>query len=243
MTSNDYIKTGGEDMPTLRKRLVNTLGHNKGFILFLIVLFSAKWSIADHYRVPTGSMLPTIAIGDQVLTDKLAYDIRFPFTDIILAETGTPERGDIIVFKYPKDPSENYVKRLIAVPGDRVEILDGFVKVNGQLTLESPAGFKATLDKLRTSDRPFFYQERLDGKEFTVQRIPGLSQNHRIAFTVPKDQYFFMGDNRDNSADSRFWGFVPRNYLLGKVKGVTLSYTLDGLIPRINLCRFGKSLV
>jgi len=229
-------------MPTFRNYLVNTLGHNKGFILFLIFLFSAKWCIADHYRVPTGSMLPTIAIGDHVLTDKLAYDIRFPFTDIILAETGTPERGDIIVFKYPKNPSENYVKRLIAVPGDRVEILDGFVKVNGQITLESPAGFKATLDKLHTSARPFNYLEILGGKRFTVQRIPFLSRDHRVIFTVPPGKYFFMGDNRDNSADSRSWGFVPRNYLLGKVKRVTWSYTLEGIIPKIHFGRFGKTL-
>lgn len=224
------------------KHLANTLGSNKGLIFFLIFLFSARWSIADHYRVPTGSMSPTIEIGDHVLTDKTAYDIRLPFTGIILAETGTPERGDIIVFKYPNDPSQNFVKRLIGIPGDRIEILNGFVQVNGHITLAVPEYFDADLDRLRALARPFQYQERLGGKEFTVQRIPGLSQDQRTACTVPAGQYFVMGDNRDNSADSRSWGFVPRKNLLGKVSRVTLSYRFDGVIPRINLIRFGKKL-
>lgn len=224
------------------KRLAKTLGNNKGLIIFLMFLFSARWSIADHYRVPTGSMLPTIEIGDHVLTDKTAYDIRLPFTGIILAETGTPERGDIIVFEYPNDPSQNFVKRLIGVPGDRIDIVNGFVRVNGHITLAVPEYLDADLDQLRALARPFRYQERLGGKEFTVQRIPGLSQGRRTACTVPAGQYFVMGDNRDNSADSRSWGFVPRENLLGKVSRVTLSYRLDNMIPRINLVRFGKKL-
>lgn len=216
---------------------------NRNFVILVICLFSMRWSLADHYRVPTGSMRPTIQIGDHVLVNKMAYDLKFPFTDIILAKTGIPKRGEIIVFKYPKDPSINYVKRLIAIPGDRVEIVNGLVKVNGQLTLESPELSISISDNLNNSGHEFEYTEVLGDKKFKVKRLPFQSRQHRLSFVVPKDQYFFMEDNRDNSADSRYWGFVPRKNLKGQVKKVTFSITFNGIIPTINIDRFGKSII
>lgn len=202
-----------------------------------------RWSFADHYRVPSGSMLPTIQIGDHLLVNKMAYDLKIPFTDIVVTKTGTPKRGDIIVFKYPKDPSINFVKRLIAVPGDEVEIVNGLVKISGKISLELPETFKSIMTKLFTLDGSFKYKEVLGNKKFTVQRLPYRLHQHKISFTVPKDRYFFMGDNRDNSADSRVWGFVPRSYLKGQVKNVTFSIAFDGIIPRVNIFRFGKKLI
>ena len=127
-----------------------------------------RWSFADHYRVPTGSMLPTVHIGDHVLVNKMAYDLKLPFTDIVLKEMGEPKRGEIIVFKYPKDPSLNYVKRLIAIPGDRVEIYNGFVKVNGKITLETPAALRDNMDKLANLNSKFAYREILGDKKYSV---------------------------------------------------------------------------
>lgn len=221
----------------------NKLSKNKGFILFMLIFIAVRWSFADHYRVPTGSMKPTIQIGDHVFVNKMAYDLKIPFTDIVLAQTDEPQRGEIIVFKYPLDPSINFVKRLIAVPGDRVEVVDGFIVINGKSTLEVPEKLGATVKQLSESAKEFSYSEKIGEKIFTVKRQPTYSREQQISFTVPKGQYFFMGDNRDNSGDSRIWGFVPRENLKGRVKAVTISVAFDGIVPKINVFRFGKKLI
>lgn len=209
----------------------------------MLVFFAMRWSLADQYRVPTGSMQPTIEIGDHVLVDKMAYNLKLPFTNITIAEMGKPMAGDIIVFKYPKDPTVNYVKRLIAVPGDHVKIVDGFVKVNGQITLKDALSFASHFGKLSRIAPPFTYAEEIQGRQFTVQRLPNQSWPHHFNFIVPKDQYFFMGDNRDNSADSRIWGFVSKDLVVGRVHRVAFSVAFDELIPKVNFARFGKKLM
>jgi len=230
-------------MTSIKRILKNLFSKNKGFLVFSLLLFSIRWSFADHYRVPSGSMIPTIQIGDHLFVNKMAYGIKVPFTDLTLLEISPPQRGDIIVFKYPKDTSINYVKRLIALPGDNVEIKDGFVSINGRLSLAKPEEFKKEYQKLMNFHSPFYYTESLQGKKYQVKRIPQYSRQQSLKFTVPADQYFFMGDNRDNSSDSRTWGLVPRNYLKGKVKNVTISGTLNNFIPQINLNRFGKKII
>ncbi|MBL6988592.1 MAG: signal peptidase I [Bacteriovoracaceae bacterium] len=219
-------------MITIRNYIANKIVNNRGFILFALLLFSIRWSFADHYRVPSGSMLPTIQIGDHLFVNKMAYDFKFPFTDFVLKKTNRPKRGEIIVFKYPKDPSINYVKRLIGLPGDTIEVFNGFIKVNGKLTLINPH-----------KKSKLAYQEKLGERVFQVQRDPLMFRKHHLKFIVPKGKYFFMGDNRDNSSDSRVWGFVPREYLKGKVTNVTVSIVLDGITPKVDLFRFGKRLI
>ena len=258
-----------------RDYIRRVLSENKGFIILLLFFFSVKWSFADHYHVPTGSMLPTIEPGDRLYVDKCAYDLRIPFTDIIIGETGTIERGDIVVFKHPKDPSINYVKRLIGLPGDHVEIFNGFIKINGELTLEVPEQYYRNLlrltyspDKLIRSDddikcEPFFYgesiitshenligQDELIGhdelvsvRKYKVKRTPRSSWDHHMNFIVPEGRYFVMGDNRDNSSDSRIWGFVPENNVIGQAKNVTVSLLFEGIWPQIKGERFGKKLI
>ena len=142
-------------MKTPKYQLLRVLLENKGFILFLLFFFSIRWSIADHYRVPSGSMLPTIEIGDHVLVNKMAFDIKIPFTDYVVAENEKPKRGDIIVFKYPKDPSINYVKRLIGLPGDYIEIVDGFIKINGKVTISSIDDLQIYVSKLNNFGTKF----------------------------------------------------------------------------------------
>lgn len=230
-------------MKKIKNYLINSIKNNKGFILLLVGLVAARWSFIDQYRVPSASMFPTIHIGDYVFVNKMAYDIKLPFTDIVITTTSIPERGDIIVFKYPKEPSTNYVKRLIAIPGDHVEIYNGMVKINGKSTLKADSDLFKFIAKLKSSTDKFTYKEELGNKEYTIQRIPQNSMAHKMSFTVPKDKYFFMGDNRDNSSDSRFWGYVPRNYFKGKVKNVTMSVAFDGIIPNIAFKRFGMELI
>lgn len=199
--------------------------------------------MADHYRVPTGSMIPTIEIGDHVFVNKMAYDLKLPFTNISLKEMNQPSRGDIVIFEYPHNPSINYVKRLIALPGDHVLIQNGFVKVNGQISLQYPEELGGLYEKLFNGLNDFKYYESLGDKSYLVQRSPLNSRDHSLSFIVPSGQFFMMGDNRDNSSDSRSWGFVPRENFMGKINGVTVSVAFNGWIPQIQFHRFGKKLM
>ena len=219
------------------------LAKNKALIITLFMLFTIRWSFADHYYVPSGSMQPTIEIGDQVFVNKMAYDIKIPFTNISLMETNKPKRGEIIVFKYPLDPSINYVKRLIALPGDHVQIKDGFVWINGKNILLNHRDIFHLKRMLAYSNDDFNYREKLDDRTFTVNRKVNRYSGSELSFVVPKNQYFFMGDNRDNSSDGRQWGFVPRSYLKGRVERVLLSFTMNNLIPEIKFHRIGQRLI
>lgn len=233
-------------------KFINSLKNNKGFIVLIILLISLRWSFVDHYRVPTGSMVPTIAVGDMVLVNKLAYNFRLPFTDWILFETSPLERGDIVVFKNPQDTSMNFVKRLIGLPGDELEVTDGVIRINGKETILAIGTGPAIMEQLYNTLDTFHYEEDIDGKKFTVQRIPSAFQEasrrdqypHYQKITVPKDHFFFMGDNRDNSADSRYWGFVPKDYIKGRAFRVTLSITFgDYYLPHFEFSRFGQQLI
>lgn len=222
--------------------LSDRLIKNKGFIVFVLMIISIRWCFADQYRVPTGSMLPTIHIGDHVFVNKMAYDLKLPFTDFVVKKISDPKRGDIVTFKYPVDPSINYLKRLIAVPGDRVETYDGLVKVNGNITLAEPNDMNVILNALNNSSKIFYYKEAIGKVNFVVKRTPINNRPQKLSFTVPKEMYFVMGDNRDNSADSRYWGFVPRENFKGKITNVTMSVAFENFIPKIDFMRFGKSL-
>lgn len=235
--------TSLQDLASIRNYISSTFHKNRGFLFFMLLLFSIRWSFADHYRVPTGSMIPTIEIGDHVYTNKMAYDLKLPFTNYVITEMGKPKRGDIIVFEYPQDPSINYVKRLIALPGDEVQIMNGFVIINGKLTLHSTENADELIEKLSKNNGSFEYYEQTGEKKHKVRRVPYALRSQQLSFVVPENQYFFMGDNRDESSDSRYWGFVPRGNLKGQVRNVTMSVDFDGFMPQVKLARFGKELL
>ena len=155
--------------------------------------------VVQAYTIPSGSMLETLQIGDFLLVTRYNYDIKVPFTDKSLIRTSDPQRGDIIVFRYPKDTNINYIKRVVAVPGDVVEMRDKQFYRNGEKV-----------------DEP--YIKHTDAYNVKPQR------DTMSPRTVPEDQYFTMGDNRDNSEDSRFWGFVPRDHIQGKAQIIYLSW-------------------
>lgn len=218
-------------MKTKLKKMFKT---NKGTLLFLFILFALRWSFADQTRVPTGSMIPTIAIGDHIFINKLAYDFKIPFTQLKVLKFNDPRPGDIVVFRPPHEPKTVFVKRLIAVPGDHVEIKNGFLKINGKdLALNAPS----VLTKYE-----FSYQESLNGHEYTVNRDLTHTRPEDLNFTVPQDKYFFVGDNRDNSADSRMWGFVDRSQVIARAERVFFSLDLRNYVPKLNIFRTGKKL-
>ncbi len=214
---------------------------NKGFILFLCLFGVFRTAVADWNPVPSGSMRPNLLEGDVVFVNRLAFDVKLPLTDTIVAHTGEPQRGDVVTFISPKDGTR-LIKRLVALPGDVVEMRNELLIINGQQArydslqqVMEPAG-KGQVPALRIS-------ETVDGHARRVQFIPQVNTPARNfgPVTVPPDQYMMLGDNRDNSADSRYIGFVPRNLLIGRAERVLVSADiLDNWGPRFD--RFGKSL-
>ena len=202
---------------------------NLAVLLTLVLAFRS--TVAEPFVVPSSSMEPTILPGDRLLVLKTSYDLKFPFTDLVLHHFSSPKRGDIIVFKYPGDPSINYIKRLIGVPGDHLEIYDGSLKINGEV-ISTPVS---------DASQRWSYQEKLDtGKTYTVQRLPHNPEMSARVIDIPPKSYFFMGDNRDNSNDSRYWGFVSEDALKGKAEFIWLSLNWSDLLPTIRWERIGK---
>ncbi len=199
---------------------------NKGFILFVIFLFVFRGAIADWHPVPTGSMKPTILEGDVVWENKMAYDLQVPFTDISLMRLGEPKRGEIIVFTSGK-AGKRLIKRLIGIPGDTIEVKDNILYVNGETAKYTNLRDKA-LEPKREIDKEngvYALESFHDIKAHTIQVKPGVYNplKNFKKITVPKDNYFFMGDNRDNSADSRYYGYIPRSEIRGHATSTLMS--------------------
>ncbi|ABZ78724.1 signal peptidase I [Shewanella halifaxensis HAW-EB4] len=188
---------------------------NRQLVLFIVLMSVCRSAIADWYTVPTGSMQPTIKEGDRIVVDKMAYDLRVPFTQISLATTGEPERGEIVVFE-SKAADKRLIKRVIGLPGDKISLSHEVLFING----------KALDYSLVTSDqRELIATENLNGLSHSI-RIEKYASDQLSSFetvTVPEGHYLVMGDNRRNSADSRVYGFVPRDELKGKATRVAFS--------------------
>jgi signal peptidase I len=214
-----------------------------GAELFVVValMFTCRVAVADWPKVPSGSMEPTLRVGDYLLVNHLAYGPRLPFTNTAL-EWGQPQRGDVVVFRFPKKVSDLYVKRLVGLPGDTVRFKDGVVTVNGEAVDVMPVGES---EHARAEDTgQLLMQESSQGRQRTIKvnhffpgqiqlnpDEPGLAQNcvsERAAHwhcSVPAGQYLMLGDNRDNSADSREWGFLPHSQVYGKAVRVLVNFS------------------
>lgn len=195
------------------------------FMLFLLVMIPFRSSVADWYHVPSASMEPTILAGDRVFVNKLAYDLRLPLTLHRLAEWGGPERGDVVVCRSPVN-GKPLVKRIVAIPGDRVEMRDNLLTVNGEpATLEElDREWLKCLPAGELEGRVFF-AEAIDGIVHPIMITPELPARRSFGpVTVPAGHCFALGDNRDNSADSRFFGFLPRRNIVGKAASVVVSF-------------------
>ena len=198
--------------------------NNRSLIVFIALMSVFRSAVADWYEVPTGSMKPTIQEGDRILTDKMAYDIRVPFTHIKLLKLADPQAGDIIVFD-SQAADNRLIKRVIGVPGDTIALENNELIINGQkLNYADQRSNIDSLDKI----------ENLNGLEHSIRvaNIPSRLSGFD-AITIPDDYYLAMGDNRDNSADSRVIGLIPRNELLGKAERVIVSLDYDNYyLPR-----------
>ncbi len=220
----------------------NWLRQNRGFLAFLLLLGLFRTAVADWNPVPSGSMHPNILEGDVVLVNRLAYDFKLPLTDHVLLTLGKPQRGDIVTFHSPRD-GVRLIKRIVALPGDRIAMRDKQLILNGQVAgyaaLPTPAE-RAALDAPWQAQA---YREYIAGEQHAIQWLPGVAARDNFAeLSIPDGHYLVLGDNRDNSADSRYIGLVPRRLLIGKAERVLLSVDMLGAWwPRLE--RFGQTLV
>ncbi|MGP4843557.1 signal peptidase I [Marinobacter sp. 1Y8] len=181
---------------------------SRSFFPVLAIVLVLRSFLVEPFQIPSGSMLPTLEVGDFILVNKFAYGIRLPVIGTKVVDIGEPERGDVMVFKYPKDGETNYIKRVVGLPGDVVRYHDKKLYINDKLIATD---YIATLgaDELR--------QEHLGDVDHDIQLVR--TQDGRRGegeWPIPKGEYFAMGDNRDNSNDSRFWGTVPEHLIVGK---------------------------
>ncbi|MFO1340377.1 MAG: signal peptidase I [Burkholderiaceae bacterium] len=204
------------------------LKDNRGFLVFLVCFGFFRTAVADWNPIPSGSMRPTLLEGDVVFVDRLAYDAKLPLTDRVLAHLHDPQRGDVVTFSSPRDGTR-LIKRIVGLPGDMVEMRDDRLLVNGQAAeysqvqrVSEPLADDDTVPALRAT-------EQLAGSRRTVQFLQGVAARRSFGpVTVPEGQYFMLGDNRDNSEDSRYIGFVPRPLLIGRARRVLVSADILG---------------
>ena len=233
----------GELDEAARRRLLREpvlVEYARSFFPVILVVLLLRSFLVEPFRIPSGSMIPTLWVGDFILVNKFAYGIRLPVLRTKVLDLGEPERGDVVVFRYPEDPSTDYIKRVVGLPGDHIVYRDKTLYINGRPApqrvlgpyLEVPTGLQLPA-QLR--------EERLDGRSHRIVVHPGFrGRLDRGEWWVPEGSYFVMGDNRDNSNDSRAWGFVPESYLVGKAVLVWMSW--DGRQDRINWSRIGTGI-
>lgn len=214
------------------------------FFPVILLVFLLRSFLVEPFKIPSGSMLPTLLVGDFILVNKYTYGIRLPVINKKIIELGVPQRGDVIVFRYPPDPSLDYIKRVVGLPGDTVEYFDKRLSLNGQPVVIDRIG--DWLDRERLVYTPHF-RENLSGvaHEILIDADAPPYVRHILPFPmrdncyynaegfrcqVPPGHYFVMGDNRDNSQDSRVWGFVPDENIVGKAFFIWFNFNDLGRI-------------
>jgi signal peptidase I len=225
--------------------------YSKSFFPVILAVFLLRSFLVEPFRIPSGSMIPTLLVGDFILVNKYAYGIRLPVLNKKIIEVGNPERGDVMVFRYPEDPSVDFIKRVIGVPGDTIEYRGKQLFINGVAQQQQSDG------EYNYWDRGLFmhtvrYSENLSGHihplllnpdmpAIRLEDVADFPGRRNCSYSaevmrckVPPGSYFMMGDNRDNSRDSRYWGFVSDNMIVGRAFAIWMNFS--------NLRRIGSSI-
>ena len=218
----------GGDQPRKGRRWGETL---RAVFWAALLALGIRSFVVEPFKIPSGSMIPTLLVGDYVLVNKFAYGVRLPITGSLLFSVGEPQRGDVVVFRYPDDPRQDFIKRLVGLPGDRIEIRDNRLWANGQpVDRIDDGGFEFSIGG-RTVRARRFTEVNPDQTEYTIihTNTASLPRLDRGPWVVPEGQYFMMGDNRDNSSDSRRWrnSFVQADQLKGKAFCIHWSWVVS----------------
>ncbi|AOI98524.1 signal peptidase I [Burkholderia sp. LA-2-3-30-S1-D2] len=214
------------------------LEYTASFFPVILAVFVVRSFVVEPFKIPSGSMVPTLRIGDFILVNKFEYGLRLPITNTKITQGSPLSRGDVVVFRYPKDESVDYIKRVIGLPGDTVAYQDKQLTINGQPVPETP------LPDFFDDERQNYakqFEETIGNKKNAILNNPAVppfvmgaydypyrdncTYNSRgVICKVPPGHYFMMGDNRDNSADSRYWGFVPDNNIVGRAFFIWMNF-------------------
>jgi signal peptidase I len=229
------------DVQQARQRILMQpwwLDWTAGLFPVILAVFVLRSFLFEPFKIPSGSMIPTLLVGDLILVNKFAYGVRLPVLNTKLTEGTPPQRGDVMVFRYPPKPSLDYIKRVVGVPGDEVAYLNKKLTINGQPVSKQPVADYFDEDAMAYYKQ---FEEVLGAKRHRILNddnrpafIPGVENfpnrdNCRysvegVVCKVPEGHYFMMGDNRDNSLDSRYWGFVPDRNIVGKAFFIWMNF-------------------
>lgn len=238
-----FARRRTEESGLLEAKEPVVVDYAKAFFPVLVVVLILRSFVAEPFRIPSSSMMPTLLVGDFILVNKFSYGLRLPVNNKKVISIGEPKRGDVAVFRPPQHPDQDWIKRVIGIPGDTVEYRDDTVYVNGEPFGYQPEGL---------------YEGRGRGREMTgaqllYESIPGRERSHQVLetdlpihdpaegrWTVPEGHYFVMGDNRDRSDDSRFWGTLPESQLRGKAFLIWMNW--DGSAGGIGFDRIGNRI-
>lgn len=216
---------GGEDAAPVELREPKeplVVEYAKSFFPIILAVLLLRSFVIEPFRIPSGSMLPTLLVGDFILVNKYAYGLRLPVLNTKVIEIGSPQRGDVAVFRYPRDPSIDYIKRVVGLPGDRIGYFGKRLHVNGEPVSLVADGNDAEVSCGINNAPADRLLEQLGAMQHAIL-VCGRQGSLEGEYVVPAGHYFVMGDNRDNSNDSRYWGFVPEGNLVGKAFMIWLN--------------------
>ncbi len=212
----------------------------RSFFPVVLVVLLLRSFLFEPFRIPSGSMMPTLLVGDFILVNKFTYGVRLPVLNTKIIEKGSPQRGDIVVFRFPKDPTVDYIKRVVGLPGDRIGYYNKQVFVNGAPVKQTALGEYIGGSQAAGMEGESLFSEELGHVTHDILVRKSDPSAREGEFVVPSGQYFVMGDNRDNSNDSRFWGAVPEANLVGRAFFIWMSW--DSGKPGISFNRIGTVL-
>ncbi|MBB5409588.1 MULTISPECIES: signal peptidase I [unclassified Paraburkholderia] len=215
------------------------LEYTASFFPVILVVFAVRSFVIEPFKIPSGSMVPTLLVGDFILVNKFEYGLRLPITNTRITQGSPVHRGDVVVFRYPKDESVDYIKRVIGLPGDVIEYQDKKLTINGKPVPETPLPDYLDEERLGYAKQ---FQEDIDGRKNAILNNPAVppfivgaedypyrdncQYNARgVICKVPPGNLFMMGDNRDNSADSRYWGFAPERNIVGRAFFIWMNFS------------------
>ena len=243
-SNEDALRRGVESVVATRSAMVTRMNerpkwleYTAGFFPVIFFIFILRSFIFEPFRIPSGSMMPTLESGDMILVNKYNYGLRLPVLNTKIVPIGEPERGDVIVFRYPADEKIDYIKRVVGLPGDKIEYINKRLTINGKPVPVTADGKYYDEAKMQELDQ---FVEQLGKRDhrilnnsaapagaypLPIHNNPDACDYVRggLICTVPKDTYFVLGDNRDNSEDSRYWGFVPEKNLVGRANMIWMN--------------------
>lgn len=227
--SEEAARAGNPEQAARASREPVIVEYARAFFPVILVVFVLRAFIVEPFRIPSGSMLPGLLPGDFILVSKSSYGVRLPVLNVRAVGSATPARGDVVVFRYPAEPSVNYIKRMVGLPGDRIVYRDRKITVNGRPMEQEAAEPYMLRDAGQGLIQMYRWRETLGDVKHEILTIAA-GDGPVLEFQVPDGHYFVLGDNRDRSNDSRYWGFVPDSHLVGRAFMIWFSW--DMMAPR-----------